>query len=110
METAVNKSPKDTPTRSKKNNKDATKKKDENLKDEKQDVNTHISASGATSKETMRETKDTKEQSKETPVKEVKETFKEAPFLQPSNREVKKTKKKNDILAQIGKYFLLHLI
>ncbi|XP_032691151.1 kinectin-like isoform X2 [Odontomachus brunneus] len=97
-ETAANKSPKDTPTKSKKNNKDVVKKKDENAKDEKQEVNTQTNASFA-NKETVKEIK---EQQKETPVKEIKEAVKEtAPIVQSANKESKKTKKKNDILAQI---------
>ncbi|XP_039310666.1 kinectin isoform X6 [Solenopsis invicta] len=91
----VNKSPKDTPTKSKKNNKDAIKKKDENTKDEKQDSNSYTNASS--NKEMMREIK---EQQKETPVKEVKEIVKEV-VQQLPNKEPKKTKKKNDILSQI---------
>ncbi|XP_011872777.1 PREDICTED: kinectin isoform X3 [Vollenhovia emeryi] len=87
----VNKSPKDTPTKSKKNNKDAVRKRDENAKDEKQDVNTYGN------KEAMREVR---EQQKETPVKEVKEVVKEV-VQQLPNKEPKKTKKKNDILSQI---------
>jgi len=87
----ANKSPKDTPTKTKKNNKDAVKKKDENAKDEKQDTNVHVNASSAN--------KEAKEQQKETPVKEVKEVV----VQQLSNKEPKKTKKKNDILSQIGR-------
>lgn len=93
----INKSPKDTPTKSKKNNKDV-KKRDENIKDEKQDTNTYINASSA-NKESAKEIK---EQQKETPVKEIKEVVKEV-VQQLPNKEPKKTKKKNDILSQIGK-------
>ncbi|XP_067204916.1 kinectin isoform X3 [Linepithema humile] len=93
----ANKSPKDTPTKAKKNNKDAIKKKDENAKDEKQDTNAHINASSA-NKEGGKEVK---EQQKETPVKEVKEVIKEVVVQQLTNKEPKKTKKKNDILSQI---------
>lgn len=51
--------------------------------------------------------KEIKEQQKETPVKEIKEAVKEtASIVQSANKETKKTKKKNDILAQIGKTFL----
>lgn len=48
--------------------------------------------------------KEIKEQQKETPVKEVKEVVKEV-VVQLSNKEPKKTKKKNDILSQIGKLY-----
>lgn len=103
-ETAANKSPRDTPTKSKKNNKDVIKKKDENTKDEKQEINTQTNTSFAiNTKETMKEIK---ELQKETPVKEIKESIKEtALIVQSANKETKKTKKKNDILAQIGKMF-----
>ncbi|KAL0113639.1 hypothetical protein PUN28_012644 [Cardiocondyla obscurior] len=92
----VNKSPKDTPTKSKKN-RESVKKRDENSKDEKQDLNTYTNASSA-NKETTREVKE--QQQKDTPVKEVKEIVKEA-VQQLPNKEPKKTKKKNDILSQI---------
>ncbi|XP_011135621.1 kinectin isoform X2 [Harpegnathos saltator] len=98
-ETAANKSPKDTPTRSKRNNKDI-KKKDENVKDEKQEVNTQANALFVTNNKEI--VKEIKEQQKETPVKEIKEIVKEtASIVQSANKEPKKTKKKNDILAQI---------
>lgn len=93
----VNKSPKDTPTKMKKNNKDV-KKKDESSKEEKQDINIHTSS---TNKEVAKEAK---EQQKETPVKEVKEVAKEVTIPQLSNKESKKTKRKNDLLSQIGKF------
>ncbi|XP_018340923.1 PREDICTED: kinectin-like isoform X4 [Trachymyrmex septentrionalis] len=93
----VNKSPKDTPTKSKKNNKDAVKKKDEN-KDEKQDTVTYNNTSA--NKEAIKEAlRDVKEQ-KEMPIKEVKEVVKEV-IQQLPNKEPKKTKKKNDILSQM---------
>ncbi|XP_029171849.1 kinectin isoform X2 [Nylanderia fulva] len=92
----ANKSPKDTPTKLKKNNKDTVKKKDENTKDEKQDSNAHTNA--FSNKEAMKEVK---EQQKETPVKEVREVIKEVVVQQLSNKEPKKTKRKNDILSQI---------
>ncbi|XP_014480150.1 PREDICTED: kinectin isoform X3 [Dinoponera quadriceps] len=99
-ETAANKSPKDTPTRSKKNNKDVVKKKDENAKDEKQETNVQTNASIVTNNKEA--AKEIKEQQKETPVKEIKEAVKEtASIVQSANKEPKKTKKKNDILAQI---------
>ncbi|XP_011636853.1 kinectin-like isoform X3 [Pogonomyrmex barbatus] len=96
----INKSPKDTPTKSKKNNKDTMKKRDENVKekqDEKQDTNNYSNASSV-NKETMKEVK---EQQKETPVKEVREVVKEVVVQQLPSKEPKKTKKKNDILSQI---------
>lgn len=97
----VNKSPKDTPTKSKKNNKDAVKKRDENTKDEKQDTITYTNASSA-NKEAMREILREVKELKEMPIKEVKEVVKEV-VQQLPNKEPKKTKKKNDILSQIGK-------
>lgn len=93
----TNKSPKDTPTKSKKNNKDTIKKKDENIKDEKQDSNAHTNLF-CTNKEAIKEIK---EQQKETPVKEVREVVREVVVQQLSNKEPKKTKRKNDILSQI---------
>ncbi|XP_020284045.1 ribosome-binding protein 1 isoform X4 [Pseudomyrmex gracilis] len=92
----VNKSPKDTPTKTKKHNKDV-KKKDESSKEEKQDANIHTNAS-STNKEVAKEAK---EQQKETPVKEVKEVAKEVTIPQLSNKESKKMKKKNDLVSQI---------
>ncbi|KAM0733263.1 Ribosome-binding protein 1 [Formica fusca] len=93
----TNKSPKDTPTKLKKNNKDTIKKKDENIKDEKQDSNAHTNLF-STNKEAIKEIK---EQQKETPVKEVREVVREVVVQQLSNKEPKKTKRKNDILSQI---------
>lgn len=87
----------------KKNNKDIIKKKDENTKDEKQDSNAHTN-SFFTNKEVIKEIK---EQQKETPVKEVREVVKEVVVQQLSNKEPKKTKRKNDILSQIGKSYCL---
>jgi len=48
--------------------------------------------------------KEVKEQQKETPVKEMKE-IKDIVVQQLSSKEPKKTKKKNDILAQIGEKY-----
>ncbi|XP_070154294.1 kinectin isoform X2 [Polyergus mexicanus] len=93
----TNKSPKDTPTKLKKNNKDTIKKKDENIKDEKQDSNAHTNLF-STNKEAIKEIK---EQQKETPVKEVREIVREVVVQQLSNKESRKTKRKNDILSQI---------
>lgn len=107
-ETVANKSPKDTPTKSRKNNKDVIKKKDENAKDEKQEANVQQQANAllVNNKETVKEIK---EQQKETPVKEIKEAVKETTSTMPPTKESKKTKKKNDILAQIGKILFLFL-
>ncbi|KYN08596.1 Kinectin [Cyphomyrmex costatus] len=91
----VNKSPKDTPTKSKKNNKDAVKKKDEN-KDEKQDTVTYNNTSSAI-KEALRDVKEQKEMA----IKEIKEVVNKEVIQQLPNKEPKKTKKKNDILSQI---------
>jgi len=96
----VNKSPKDTPTKSKKN-KDAVKKRDENIKDEKQDSGIYTNASSA-NKEAIREAFKEVKELKEIPIKEVKEVVKDV-VQQLPNKEPKKTKKKNDILSQIGK-------
>lgn len=87
----------------KKNNKDTIKKKDENIKDEKQDSNAHTNLF-STNKEAIKEIK---EQQKETPVKEVREVVREVVVQQLSNKEPKKTKRKNDILSQIGKLYCL---
>ncbi|XP_011697731.1 PREDICTED: ribosome-binding protein 1-like isoform X3 [Wasmannia auropunctata] len=95
----VNKSPKDTPTKSKKNNKDAAKKRDENAKDEKQDTVTYTNASSA-NKDAMKEVSREVKELKEISIKEVKEVVKEV-VQQLPNKEPKKTKKKNDILSQI---------
>lgn len=78
---AGNKSPKETPTKTKKAGKESTKKKDENLKEEK--------------KEAMVNMNSTPNNHKETSAKEIKDSVKE---VQSSRR----SKKKNDILAQIG--------
>lgn len=145
-EPVANKSPKETPTKSKKNVKESIKKKDENVKEEKKEekkdiaanANVHVSAtkeSTKDSKETKegkegkeikegkearevrevkegkevkdgkdaKENKEVKDPQKETPVKDVKEVVKETvSTAQLSTKESKKTKKKNDILAQIG--------
>ncbi|XP_076749451.1 uncharacterized protein LOC143422582 isoform X3 [Xylocopa sonorina] len=99
----ANKSPKDTPTKSKKNAKDPVKKKDENVKEEKKEEKKESITSANTvpvvHKDPIKEVKE----SKETPVKDIKEVTKETvPLAQSANKESKKTKKKNDILAQIG--------
>nr|XP_012144921.1 PREDICTED: kinectin isoform X2 [Megachile rotundata] len=101
-EPVANKSPKETPTKSKKSVKDSAKKKDENVnKEEKKETNANVNGPSI-NKDSVKETKDIKEQ-KETPVKEVKEIVKESLVsTQPPPKESKKSKKKNDILAQIG--------
>ncbi|XP_076164616.1 uncharacterized protein LOC143145278 [Ptiloglossa arizonensis] len=106
-EPVVNKSPKETPTKSKKNTKDSVKKKDENIKedkkDEKKEITASVNAPSVINRDaSTKEAKEIKEQ-KETPVKDTKEIVKEiALSIQPPTKESKKTKKKNDILAQIG--------
>nr|XP_033324053.1 kinectin-like [Megalopta genalis] len=102
-EPVVNKSPKETPTKTKKNVKDSSKKKDENVKEEKKEekkeATVNANAQPLVNKDVPKETKE----HKETPVKDTKEVVKEsAPLIQALIKESKKTKKKNDILAQIG--------
>lgn len=97
-ESVVNKSPKETPTKSKKNIKESIKKKDENVKEEKKETITNINVP-VLNKDSI---KDIKEQ-KEISIKDAKEFMKDTiPFTQSMNKESKKAKKKNDILAQIG--------
>ncbi|XP_017883583.1 kinectin isoform X2 [Ceratina calcarata] len=99
----ANKSPKETPTKSKKNAKESVKKKDENIKEEKKETITNANAVPVANKDVAKEVKE----EKEIPVKDVKEEkvtkelITSAP-TQPPNKESKKTKKRNDILAQIG--------
>lgn len=95
-EPIINKSPKETPTKSKKNVKDSAKKKEE-IGEEKNEVIASASAPQQVAKEPIRETK---EAAKEVAPKEVKDTVVAA--AAPIAKESKKTKKKNDILAQIG--------
>ncbi|XP_012272203.1 kinectin isoform X1 [Orussus abietinus] len=128
-EPVVNKSPKDTPTKSKKSVKEAGKKKDDNKdnkepKEEKKEVVASASApQQQIAKEVTKEVKETKEiketkeskevkeqpkdikDAKEIPAKEVKELHEKkevASTVQSTVKESKKAKKKNDILAQIG--------
>ncbi|XP_026296866.1 kinectin isoform X6 [Apis mellifera] len=97
-ESVVNKSPKETPTKSKKSIKESIKKKDENVKEEKKETITNINVP-VLNKDSI---KDIKEQ-KEISIKDAKEFMKDTiPFTQSMNKESKKAKKKNDILAQIG--------
>ncbi|XP_043503516.1 kinectin-like isoform X2 [Polistes fuscatus] len=100
-EPMVSKPLKETPTKLKKNVKEPIKKKDENIKEEKKETNVNVNVSPAiANKEVVKEIKD---QQKEAVVKEVKEVVKDpVPAVQLPNKESKKTKKKNDILAQIG--------
>ncbi|XP_031831405.1 uncharacterized protein LOC116426511 [Nomia melanderi] len=101
-EPVLNKSPKETPTKTKKNVKDSVRKKDENIKEEKKEEKketaVNINAQPLVNKEALKETKE----HKEAPIKDAKEVVKESVPIQSSNKESKKTKKKNDILAQIG--------
>ncbi|XP_012267073.2 myosin-6 isoform X2 [Athalia rosae] len=99
-EPIVSKSPRDTPTKSKKNFKEQGKKSAE-IKEEKREV---VSVASAPLQHAVQETsKEVKEQQKETPVKEVKEISKETAIpVQSSTKESKSKKKRNDILAQIG--------
>lgn len=95
----INKSPKETPTRSKKNAKEKgdSKKKDDH-KEEKKEVSTTGNQPSANIKEVKEKPKESVKE-----VKEPKEPVKENVIpLQSSNKESKKIKKKNDILAQIG--------
>ncbi|XP_076666065.1 uncharacterized protein LOC143367789 isoform X2 [Andrena cerasifolii] len=101
-ESVANKSPKETPTKSKKSAKDSVKKRDENIREEKKETTANVNAAPAVNKDSTKEAKEVKDQ-KESSIKEVKEMVKEtAPPTQSSNKESKKAKKKNDILAQIG--------
>lgn len=100
-EPIINKSPKDTPTKSKKNVKEQPKKSVE-LKEEKKEV--AVVANTLQQQAVKEVPKDVKEQPKDTPVKGAKEITKEtAPSVQLLSKETKNKKKKNDILAQIGK-------
>ncbi|XP_046823005.1 kinectin-like isoform X2 [Vespa crabro] len=99
-ESIVSKSPKETPTKVKRNIKEPIKKKDENVKEEKKETSINVNAPSVANKEGVKETKD---QQKEAIIKDTKEVVKDpVPSVQLSNKESKKTKKKNDILAQIG--------
>ncbi|XP_043671767.1 early endosome antigen 1-like isoform X3 [Vespula pensylvanica] len=99
-ESIASKSPKETPTKMKRNIKEPIKKKDENVKEEKKETNVNVNVLSTANKEGAKETKD---QQKEAVIKDIKEVVKDpVPSVQLSNKESKKTKKKNDILAQIG--------
>lgn len=79
------------------------KKRDENIREEKKETAANVNAAPAVNKDSTKEAKEVKDQ-KESSIKEVKEMIKEtAPPTQFSNKESRKAKKKNDILAQIGK-------
>ncbi|XP_076482209.1 uncharacterized protein LOC117166047 isoform X2 [Bombus vancouverensis nearcticus] len=98
-ESIINKSPKETPTKVKKNVKDSVKKKDDNIKEEKKETINNTNTSAVANKDSVKEIKE----QKETPVRDVKEIIKETVIsTQSTNKESKKAKKKNDILAQIG--------
>ncbi|CAD1477429.1 unnamed protein product, partial [Heterotrigona itama] len=95
-EPIINKSPKETPTKLKKNVKDSVKKKDDNVKEEKKEMVNNTNIPSVVNKDSVKEVK-------EIPVKDVKEATKETSLsAQSTNKESKKAKKKNDILAQIG--------
>ncbi|KAK9310054.1 hypothetical protein QLX08_000518 [Tetragonisca angustula] len=98
-EPIINKSPKETPTKLKKNVKDSVKKKDDSVKEEKKEMVNNANTPPVVNKDSVKEVKE----QKEIPVKDVKEATKETSLsVQSSNKESKKAKKKNDILAQIG--------
>ncbi|XP_006617308.1 kinectin isoform X2 [Apis dorsata] len=98
-ESVINKSPKETPTKSKKSIKESIKKKDENVKEEKKDTITNVNIPPVLNKDSIKEVKEQKEIS----IKDAKEFMKDTiSFTQSINKESKKAKKKNDILAQIG--------
>ncbi|XP_060830973.1 kinectin-like isoform X1 [Bombus pascuorum] len=98
-ESTINKSPKETPTKVKKNVKDSVKKKDDNIKEEKKETINNTNIPPVANKDSAKEIKE----QKETSVRDVKEVIKETVIsTQSTNKESKKAKKKNDILAQIG--------
>lgn len=99
-ELAVNKLPKDTPTKSKKSPKESAKRKEDAKEDKSGDVQ-------ASTNSPQTQQRDSPKEVKESLPKEIKETVKEVSVipLQSVNKESKKIKKKNDILAQIGKSF-----
>ena len=100
-ESDFNKSSKETPTKVKKINRDSLKKNDE-VKAEKETIILNVSHEN--SKEFVKETK---EQPKDSVFKESKDIIKEnVVHVQSASKESKKTKKKNDILAQIGKILI----
>ncbi|KAK2587486.1 hypothetical protein KPH14_003189 [Odynerus spinipes] len=99
-ESVVSKSPKETPTKLKKNVKEPVKKKDESVKEDKKEINVNVNAPSTVTKDSVKEPKD---QQKEVVAKDIKEVVKDSvSSVQLSSKESKKTKKKNDILAQIG--------
>ncbi|XP_014215655.1 kinectin [Copidosoma floridanum] len=109
-ETALNKSPKETPTKiNKKNTKEKDlKKKDEQKEEKKEAANVSPSVSANQQQAGKENVKEVKEKPKEV-AKEAKEVAKEPKEtkeivipVQSFNKESKKVKKKNDILAQIG--------
>lgn len=105
-ESVINKSPKETPTKSKKSIKESIKKKDENVKEEKKET-TNVNIPPVLNKDSVKEIKEQKEIS----IKDTKEIMKDTiSFTQSMNKETKKAKKKNDILAQIGKLLIILFI
>ncbi|KOX71284.1 hypothetical protein WN51_04388 [Melipona quadrifasciata] len=72
-EPIINKSPKETPTKLKKNVKDSVKKKDDNVKEEKKEIVNNTNTSAVVNKDSVKEVKEPKEIT----VKDVKEATKE---------------------------------
>ncbi|KAK0163760.1 hypothetical protein PV328_002457 [Microctonus aethiopoides] len=100
-EAVINKSPRETPTKSKKNVVKEPMKKKEEIKEEKKTDGGNVKESNTTA---IQSTLPTPSATKE-PAKEFKELQKDVGVsIQSSstNKESKKNKKKNDILAQIG--------
>ena len=94
----ITKSPKGTPLKLKKSNKEYLKKKDE-VKEERMEINT-ANEPHQIIKDSL---KDTNEIQKDISVKEIKEVKETLVSAQLSSKESKRTKKKNDILAVLGK-------
>ncbi|XP_043272558.1 kinectin-like isoform X3 [Venturia canescens] len=115
-EPIINKSPKETPSKTKKNVKEPVKKKEES-KDEKKEA-VVASASAPQQQQQQQVVKELAKELKEVVKETITVTASSTPApvnttapavsketkdaVQPSNKETKKGKKKNDILAQIG--------
>ncbi|CAD6229982.1 GSCOCG00006673001-RA-CDS [Cotesia congregata] len=101
-------SPKETPTKSKKNVVKEPVKKKEESKDEKQELASAMQQQAVKALVSLPATAHLPKESKETPQKEIQQQQlqmqpKDTISVQQSNKEAnKKNKKKNDILAQIG--------
>ncbi|XP_008558286.1 kinectin isoform X2 [Microplitis demolitor] len=100
-------SPRETPTKSKKNVvKEPVKKKEESKDDKKEsnvNVNAAVQQTVVKASASLAEQAPTAKESKEPQQKDVQQQKDTAISVQPTNKEVnKKNKKKNDILAQIG--------